>query len=131
MHRRPRSGRKGAGCGRQVGCGRSFLASGSRAPAPGSGAALALLAGQLAAVRASLDAPRVHVLAHGWGAALALEHALSGGGAGIASLTLASAPLSAAQLAADRRARVRRSAAPFPGRRALAWPAAAPPTRCV
>lgn len=107
-------------CGRQVGCGRTFLASGDRAPTPGAVGALALLAGQLAAVRASLDAPRVHVLAHGWGAALALEHVLAVGGAGIASLTLASAPFSAAQLAADRRARVRRDAAPVPGRCALA-----------
>lgn len=90
----------------QVGCGKTYLASGDRAPAAGE-CSLAALLGQLAAVRASLDVPRVHLLGHGWGAALALEHVLAGGGAGIASLTLASAAPSAAQLAADRRERVR------------------------
>lgn len=48
---------------------------------------------ELSIVRRALGLNRVHLLGHGWGGMLALEHALSGA-PGLASLTLVSTPVS-------------------------------------
>ncbi len=50
---------------------------------------------ELSVVRRTLGLNQVHLLGHGWGGILALEHALSGA-PGLASLTLISTPLSVA-----------------------------------
>ena len=59
----------------------------------------------LARLREAAELDKVHVVAHGWGAMLALDHVLGPGalGNGVASLTLVSCPPSYARLIQDRR----------------------------
>ena len=100
----------------QIGCARSPYTSpgakkGLTATPPGPGTYTpALFANELGEVRRATGLDAVHVVAHGWGGMLALDHILGGngvdgkGGKGIASLTLISTPPSYARLIADRRA---------------------------
>ena len=88
----------------QIGCARSTLAK-----VPPAGAfAPELFAAELARLREAAELDKVHVVAHGWGAMLALDHVLSPAGAGVASLTLVSCPPSYARLIEDRRAALAR-----------------------
>lgn len=110
----------------QIGCARSPYASkkgqnqttAAAALSPPSGTYTpALFADELAEVRRATGLGRVHVVAHGWGGMLALDHVLGGNGvdggssgggvASIASLTLVSVPPSYARLIADRREALR------------------------
>ena len=100
----------------QIGCARSPYTSpgakkGLTGTPPGPGTYTpALFANELGEVRRATGLDAVHVIAHGWGGMLALDHILGGngvdgvGGKGIASLTLISTPPSYARLIADRRA---------------------------
>eukprot|EP00899_Mesostigma_viride_P027480 jgi/Mesvir1/7917/Mv11842-RA.1 len=76
------------------------------APEVPAGLTVKAFAQELADVRAVLGLKEVHIVAHGWGAVLALEHALSPAGTGIASLTLSSALPSYAALISERRKRL-------------------------
>lgn len=85
----------------QIGCARSALAK-----VPPAGAfAPERFAAELARLREAAELDKVHVVAHGWGAMLALDHVLGPGalGNGVASLTLVSCPPSYARLIQDRR----------------------------
>ena len=88
----------------QIGCARSSLA---KVP-PAATFAPELFAAELARLREAADLDKVHVVAHGWGAMLALDHVLSPAGTGVASLTLVSCPPSYARLIEDRRAALAR-----------------------
>lgn len=99
----------------QIGCARSPYTSqakkGQTGTPPGPGTYTpALFANELGEVRRATGLDTVHIVAHGWGGMLALDHILGGngvdgvGGKGIASLTLISTPPSYARLIADRRA---------------------------
>lgn len=100
----------------QIGCARSPYTSpgakkGQTGTPPGPGTYTPrLFANELGEVRRATGLNTVHVIAHGWGGMLALDHILGGngvdgvGGKGIASLTLISTPPSYARLIADRRA---------------------------
>ena len=83
----------------QIGCARSSLAQ----PPPKGVFAPELFAAELARLREVAELDKVHVVAHGWGAMLALDHVLGPLGSGIASLTLVSCPPSYARLISDRR----------------------------
>jgi pimeloyl-ACP methyl ester carboxylesterase len=85
----------------QIGCARSSLAK----PPPVQTYAPALFAEELVTLRKIAELDNVHVVAHGWGAMLALDHVLDdrSRGTGIASLTLVSCPPSYRRLIADRR----------------------------
>lgn len=83
----------------QIGCARSSLAQ----PPPSGVFAPELFAAELARLRDVAELDKVHVVAHGWGAMLALDHVLGPLGTGIASLTLVSCPPSYARLISDRR----------------------------
>ena len=100
----------------QIGCARSPYKIAK--PKPNGTYTPALFADELAEVRRATGLGRVHVVAHGWGGMLALDHVLGGNGvdgaaggssrggggvASIASLTLVSVPPSYARLIADRR----------------------------
>lgn len=100
----------------QIGCARSPYKIAK--PKPNGTYTPALFADELAEIRRATGLGRVHVVAHGWGGMLALDHVLGGngvdeaaggssrgggGGASIASLTLVSVPPSYARLIADRR----------------------------
>ena len=92
----------------QVGCGRSTYGNG-KTPPPGTYTP-ELFAAELSKVREAGGLEKVHVVAHGWGGMLALDHVLGGNGvvgpsvgAGVASLTLIGTPPSYARLIEDRR----------------------------
>ena len=102
----------------QIGCARSPYKIAKPKPNGTWTYTPALFADELAEVRRATGLGRVHVVAHGWGGMLALDHVLGGngvdeaaggssrgggGGASIASLTLVSVPPSYARLIADRR----------------------------
>ena len=117
----------------QIGCARSPYKIAK--PKPNGTYTPALFADELAEVRRATGLGRVHVVAHGWGGMLALDHVLGGNGvdgaaagsssggggvASVASLTLVSVPPSYARLIADRReasADARRVRAGAPRRR--------------
>ena len=90
----------------QIGCARSPYAP----PPPGTYTP-ELFADELARVREGGGLEQCHIVAHGWGGMLALDHILGGSngkvnayaGNGVASLTLVSTPPSYARLIADRR----------------------------
>jgi pimeloyl-ACP methyl ester carboxylesterase len=93
----------------QIGCARSALkprlSDGAvRAPPPPGTFTPELFDAELTAIREAAGLDRVHIVAHGWGAMLALDHALGpgGGGKGVASVTLISAPPSYKRLIEDR-----------------------------
>ena len=108
----------------QIGCARSpyaptkknqnqnqiQTAAAALSPPPGTYTP-ALFGRELTEVRRATGLGRVHVVAHGWGGMLALDHVLGGNGVdhphgpspSIASLTLVSVPPSYARLIADRR----------------------------
>jgi pimeloyl-ACP methyl ester carboxylesterase len=100
----------------QIGCARSPYKIAK--PKPNGTYTPERFADELAEVRRATGLGRVHVVAHGWGGMLALDHVLGGngvdgaaggssggggGGASVASLTLVSVPPSYARLIADRR----------------------------
>ena len=114
----------------QIGCARSPYVSDPKTkktqnqtttpalPPPPGTYTPALFADELAEVRRATGLGRVHVVAHGWGGMLALDHVLGGNGVdraaprgqtspSIASLTLVSVPPSYARLIADRREALR------------------------
>ena len=66
-----------------------------------------LYAAELARLRTVAGLDKVHIVAHGWGAMLAIDHVLGVDGqrgvGGVASLTLVSLPPTYARLVADRR----------------------------
>ena len=128
----------------QIGCARSPYAptkknqnqnqtAAAAPPAPRDTYTPALFGRELTEVRRATGLGRVHVVAHGWGGMLALDHILGGNGVdgggrlggsspsmSIASLTLVSVPPSYARLIADRRearANARRVRAGAPRRR--------------
>ena len=87
----------------QLGCARSALRS---APRAGTFTPQ-LYAAELARLRTVAGLDKVHIVAHGWGAMLAIDHVLGVDGqrgvGGVASLTLVSLPPTYARLVADRR----------------------------
>ena len=96
----------------QIGCARSPYKIAK--PKPNGTYTPERFADELAEVRRATGLGRVHVVAHGWGGMLALDHVLGGNGVdraaprgqtspSIASLTLVSVPPSYARLIADRR----------------------------
>ena len=102
----------------QIGCARSPYKIAKPKPNGTWTYTPALFADELAEVRRATGLGRVHVVAHGWGGMLALDHVLGGNGvdgaaagsssggggvASVASLTLVSVPPSYARLIADRR----------------------------
>ena len=102
----------------QIGCARSPYKIAKPKPNGTWTYTPALFADELAEVGRATGLGRVHVVAHGWGGMLALDHVLGGNGvdeaaggssrggggvASIASLTLVSVPPSYARLIADRR----------------------------
>lgn len=93
----------------QIGCGKSYLASGDTAP-PAEDYSLELFLDELRAVKSALGLERCHVLGHGWGGMLALtalSRATEEEKQAVASLSLASVPPSYKQLIQDRQKRVR------------------------
>ena len=99
----------------QIGCARSPFVKGKDNVVPSPGTYTPeLFARELTRVREAGGLERCHVVAHGWGGMLALDHILGGngvaksggayGGNGVASLTLVGVPPSYARLIADRRA---------------------------
>lgn len=99
----------------QLGCARSAL----RSPPPPGTFTPQLYAAELARLRTVAGLDKVHIVAHGWGAMLALDHVLGVdgqrgvGGVGVASLTLVSLPPTYARLVADRREALTRLPANF------------------
>jgi pimeloyl-ACP methyl ester carboxylesterase len=88
----------------QIGCARSSLsnlesAQNSLTFTP------ELFQNELHQLRQTAELEKVHIVAHGWGCMLALDHVLGGNGFGngVASLTLVSCPPSYKQLIEDRR----------------------------
>ena len=85
----------------QIGCARSSLQS---LPKTENTFTPKLFSDELHQLRQTAELDKVHIVAHGWGAMLALEHVLDaqGRGNGVASLTLVSCPPSYKQLITDR-----------------------------